>query len=116
MVSEGDVVVAELPQSDGRVKPRPVLILRKLPGFGDFLVCGISTQIHHAKPNFDAILEQSHEGFSETGLRATSVARLNFLASIPVRRMTRRLGKISQYTLKILQSNLSNHLIAEHND
>jgi len=32
MVSEGDVVLAELPQADGQVKQRPILLLRKLPG------------------------------------------------------------------------------------
>lgn len=114
MVSEGDVVVAELPQADGMVKPRPVLVLRELPGFGDFLVCGISTQIRHAKSDFDIILEQGDECFSDTGLRATSVVRLNFLASIPVSRMTRRLGKISREILETLQSNLSTHLVAGH--
>lgn len=114
MVSEGDVVVAELPQADGMVKLRPVLILRELPGFGDFLVCGISTQIRHAKANFDVILQQEDECFADTGLRATSVVRLNFLASIPINRMTRRLGKISVNILETLQSNLSTHLVAEH--
>ncbi len=114
MVSEGDVVVAELPQADGMVKPRPVLILRELPGFGDLLVCGISTQIRHAESGFDVILEEGDECFSDTGLRVTSVVRLNFLASIPVNRMTRRLGKISTDALEALQSNLSTHLVAKH--
>jgi mRNA interferase MazF len=83
MVSEGDVVVAELPQADGMIKPRPVLILRKLPGFGDFLVCGISTQIRHAKDNFDIILKQEDESFADTGLRATSLVRLRIRGVTP---------------------------------
>ncbi|NOX99383.1 MAG: type II toxin-antitoxin system PemK/MazF family toxin [Verrucomicrobia bacterium] len=107
MISEGDVVVAELPQADGMVKPRPVLILRELPGFGDLLVCGISTQIRHAESDFDVIFEEGDERFSDSGLRATSVVRLNFLASIPVNRMTRRLKKISLDAFEALQSNLS---------
>ena len=114
MVSEGDVIVAELPQADGKVKSRPVLVLRELRGFGDFLVCGISTQIRQAEYGFDVILDQSDEDFAGTGLKSTSVVRLNFLASIPVRRMTRHLGKVSVNVLETLQSNLATHLLGRH--
>lgn len=44
-MKERDVILAPLPQVDKVIKNRPVLILRELPLFGDFLVCGISTQI-----------------------------------------------------------------------
>lgn len=114
MVSEGDVVVAELPQADGMAKLRPVHVLRKLPGFGDMLVCGISTQVRHAEVGFDIILKQEDEHFVNTGLRATSVVRLNFIASIPVSRMTRHLGKVSADVRETLQSNLATHLVANH--
>ena len=110
MVSEGDVVVAELPQADGNAKLRPVLILRKLPGFGDCLVCGISTQVRQAVAEFDVVLEPTDEHFADTGLRAASVVRLSFLASIPVNRMTRKLGRVSAEVLETLQSNLAGHL------
>jgi len=42
-VKEADVILTPLPQADGPPKNRPALILRGLPPFGDFLVCGIST-------------------------------------------------------------------------
>ena len=35
-VSEGEVVVARLVQADGGAKLRPIVLLRKLPGMGDF--------------------------------------------------------------------------------
>ncbi|HIG29158.1 MAG TPA: type II toxin-antitoxin system PemK/MazF family toxin [Verrucomicrobiales bacterium] len=114
MVFEGDVVVAELPQADGMAKLRPVLVLRELPGFGDFLVCGISTQVLQAEVGFDVILDQSDERFVDSGLKSTSVVRLNFLASIPISRMTRHLGKVSIDVLVTLQSNLAAHLVALH--
>ena len=114
MLVEGGVVVAELPQADGLVKPRPVLLLRELPGFGDFLVCGVSTQIHQTEAGLDVIIGQDDQDFHATGLRATSVVRLNFLASIPVNRMTRHLGKISPHTLQLLQSNLASYLVAQY--
>ena len=43
-MNEGDLALAPLPQADGQIKNRPVALLRRLPPFGDFLVCGISTQ------------------------------------------------------------------------
>ena len=67
MVSDGDIVVAELPQADGSVKLRPVLLLRKLPGFGDFLSCGISTQLRQAEAGFDVILENGNRNSMPLG-------------------------------------------------
>lgn len=40
----GDVLLANLPQADGRAKDRPVLCLCMVPPFQDLLVCGITTQ------------------------------------------------------------------------
>ncbi len=35
---EGEIILANLAQADGTVKLRPVLLLKKLPGYNDFLV------------------------------------------------------------------------------
>jgi mRNA interferase MazF len=43
---EGEIILANLVQADGSFKLRPVLLLKRLPGYNDFLVCGISTQLH----------------------------------------------------------------------
>ena len=43
---EGAVILLPLRQADGKVKPRPAVALRQLPGFGDWLVCGVSRQLH----------------------------------------------------------------------
>lgn len=112
MISEGDIVVAELPQSDGTVKLRPILLIRKLPGFGDFLSCGISSQLRQAEANFDIIVEETAPYFDATGLRSSSLLRLNFLASVPVNRMRRRLGELPIDILEKLQSTLAGHLVA----
>nr|VFK53666.1 MAG: PemK-like, MazF-like toxin of type II toxin-antitoxin system [Candidatus Kentron sp. TUN] len=55
-MTEGDIVLTPFPQADGKVKNRPALILREFPPYGDFLVCGISTQIRQAVPGFDDII------------------------------------------------------------
>ena len=44
-MKEGDVVLTSFAQADGAKKNRPALLLCELPPFGDFLVCGISTQL-----------------------------------------------------------------------
>lgn len=38
MISEGEVALTPLPHVDGRIKNRPVLVLRRMPRFGDLLV------------------------------------------------------------------------------
>jgi mRNA-degrading endonuclease toxin of MazEF toxin-antitoxin module len=39
----GDIVLTVIPQDDQQ-KRRPVLILKTLPKYGDFLVCAVSSQ------------------------------------------------------------------------
>jgi len=80
---ERDVVLTPLLQANGRLKNRPALLLRALPPFGDFLVCGISTQVRHAVPGFDEIIRRSDPDFAASGLLADSVIRLSFLAVLP---------------------------------
>jgi mRNA interferase MazF len=94
-MNEGDVALAPLPQADGRTKPRPVLILRQLPPFNDWLVCGVSTQLHHAVPGFDETIEHSHADFRHSGLKAASLIRLGFLAVRPASQLLGRLGSVS---------------------
>ena len=102
--------MARLQQADGRAKLRPVVLLKELPGFGDFLVCGVSSQLRQAIPEFDLVLEEGSDEFVETGLRVSSVVRLTFLAIVPVDLMMRRLGRIPDKVLVALQNRLAGHL------
>ena len=52
-MNEGDLALTPLPHADGQIKNRPVVLLRRLPPFGEFLVCGISTQLHQRVAGFD---------------------------------------------------------------
>jgi mRNA interferase MazF len=40
-MKEGDILLTALKQSDGALKDRPVVFLRRMPPFQDFLVCGV---------------------------------------------------------------------------
>ncbi len=44
-MQESKIILTPIPQSNGVIKNRPALILRKMPKYQDLLVCGISTQL-----------------------------------------------------------------------
>lgn len=111
-MTEADIVLTPLPQADGIVKNRPALLLRQLPPFGDFLACGISTQLHQAVPEFDDVISRTDSDFPPSGLVADSVIRLGFLAVLPRQRILGSIGKIAAERHARLLRNLSKHLMA----
>ncbi len=108
MIWEGNLILTPLPQADGRLKNRPALILRRMPPFGDFLVCGISTQLHQKAQNFDEIISPSDDDFQSSGLLAESLIRLGFLAVLPLNRIAG--GAVSPERHKRLLKTLGNYL------
>lgn len=68
-MNEGDVVLSPLPQADGWAKNRPCVALRRMPGFGDWLVCGISTQLRQEVPGFDEAVRPGTPTFPRAGSR-----------------------------------------------
>jgi mRNA interferase MazF len=106
-MKEGDIVLALLPQADGRCKNRPTVVLRRMPGFGDLLVCGISTQLRQQVADFDEIIEPSHPDFKTSGLKESSLIRLSFLAVLPVSSFLGTIGSISSERHQRLLSRLS---------
>jgi mRNA interferase MazF len=94
-MSEGDVALAALPQADGQSKARPVILLRQMPPFADWLVCGVSTQTHQEVADFDGVINASAADFRRSGLKADSLIRLGFLAVFPRERLLGVLGSIS---------------------
>lgn len=108
---EGEITLANLAQADGSYKLRPVLLLKQLPGYNDFLVCGISTQIHQRIYDFDELLDVNDGQFSYTGLRQSSIIRLGFLAVIPSNKIPGSIGKIDSALHKSLLTRLVNYLL-----
>lgn len=94
-MNEGDVVLTPLPQANGLVKLRPAILLRQMPGFGDWLVCGVSSQLHQAVPGFDDLVLQEHSDYPTSGLKVPSLIRLGFLAVLPSGRFVGVIGSIS---------------------
>lgn len=103
---EGEIVLANLPQADGEYKTRPVVLLRLLPRYNDFLACGVSTQLHQEIEGFDEIIEPTitHR------LRQTSLIRLGFLATLPQEQIRGSLGAIPETLHRTLLERLANYL------
>ncbi|MCP3964056.1 MAG: transcriptional regulator [bacterium] len=108
---EADVVLTPLPQADGKVKIRPALLLRRLPPFGDYLVCGISSQLNKAVAGFDDLIRRNDPDFTESGLVVESLFRLGFLAMLPRSRIAGNIGSISLKRHQRLLVQLSRHLL-----
>jgi mRNA interferase MazF len=109
-MKEGDVVLTPIPQADGAIKNRPAIILREMPPYKDFLVCGVSTQLHQRVEDFDEIISTSDKDFPSSGLKSESLVRLGFLAVLPRSRIVGAIGSISSERHKRLLKTLSDYL------
>ena len=111
-MNQGDVVLTPVPQADGIVKNRPAIFLREMPPpYRDVLVCGVSTQLHQEVKGFDEILQVTDSDFTASGLKATSLVRLGFLAVLPRTAVIGSIGSISSGRLQRLLKKLSDYLI-----
>lgn len=108
---EGDVVLVELPQSAGTVKLRPAVVLKQMPSYNDFLICGISSQQHHYLEDFDELMDEGHIAFAETGLHKNSVIRLSALAVFSAEKIMYTIGKIPGDLRKVLLKRLGTFLL-----
>jgi mRNA interferase MazF len=108
---EGDAVLTPLPQADGQLKSRPAVVLRTMPPHGDFLVCGVSTQLRHESPGFDDVVRPDDPDFADSGLKAASLIRLGFLAVLPVSGFLGAIGSISPDRHRRLLRRLADHLM-----
>jgi len=93
-VKAGDVALTALPQADGHTKQRPIVLLKQLPGYGDWLVCGVSTQLWQEITGFDDPILSDDADFAASGLKGASLIRLGFLAVLPAPRITGVIGEI----------------------
>ncbi len=111
-MKEGDIILTPVPQANGLVKNRPAVVLRELPPYKDLLICGISTQLHQEVKGFDEIIPSTDSDFRSSGLKASSLVRLGFLAVVPQSKVIGMIGSISVERHKRLQKTLSDYLVA----
>jgi mRNA interferase MazF len=109
-MNERDIVLTPLPQADGKVKNRPALLLLKMPPFGNWLVCGVTSQIHLAVAGFDDLISPQDADFAVSGLKTASLFRLGFLATLPPSSFLGTIGSVSAERHRRLLGNLARHL------
>lgn len=109
-MTEGTVLLTPLKQADGVIKNRPVILLRRMPPFQDFLVCGISTQLHNEVPGLDELITPADPDFRSSGLKTVSLIRVGFLAVQPQSAFKGRIGNVSSARVNRLLTRLSDFL------
>ena len=109
-MKEGDVVLTPIPQADGSIKNRPAILLREFSPYKDFLVCGVSSQLHQQVKDFDEIVSSSDPDFAASGLRSESLIRLGFLAMLPRVKIAGSIGAISSERQERLLKTLADYL------
>ncbi len=106
----GDVILTPIRQADGLIKNRPAVVLRIMPGFGDRLVCGVSTQLRHEIKGFDDLIDDSSQDFTKSGLQRASIIRLGFLAVLTESDILGKIGSIDAEGHQRLLERLSRFL------
>lgn len=109
-MKENDIALTAVPQSDGATKLRPVLLLKRMPPFGDFLVCGISSQLDQRAPELDELITSDEPDYRTSGLKSASLIRLGFLAVLPHAALKGRIGSVSEARHRRLLERLSTYL------
>ena len=109
-MKESDVVLTPVPQADGTVKNRPAILLREFPPYNDYLVCGVSTQLHREVKGLDEMISTSDPDFGPSSLKSESLIRLGFLAMLPRTKIAGSIGSISAERKERLLKTLANYL------
>jgi mRNA interferase MazF len=109
-MQEGDICLAAISQADGQRKVRPVLLIKRLPRYSDFLVCGISNQLRQEVPGLDEIIATGDPDFEQSGLKCSSLIRLGFVATLETRRIAGVIGNIAALRQQRLLGVLADYL------
>jgi mRNA interferase MazF len=108
----GDITLIPIRQADGQTKTRPVLLLKQVPPYGDWLVCGVSRQLRHECEGFDHIILDTDPIFAQTGLREPSLIRLGFLDVFDQVSMPGAIGNVGAAVVGTMLKRLATHLLS----
>lgn len=113
MKKSGQVALVPFPQVNLTPgKPRPVLLLARVPGpYEDWLVCMFSTKLHQAVPGFDEVIGADASDFEQSGLKVSSVVRVARLAVVSEDMLVGRIGEIGEERLRRIQKRLADWIL-----
>lgn len=108
MKCPGQIILFPFPHTDRtKAKLRPALLIQEVPGdYGDWLICMISSQLHHEVKGFDDILRQDDADFSVSGLKTSSLIRLGRLAVVESSFLMGAIGSITTKRLEKIKSRI----------
>ena len=108
----GDVVIVPFPfvTSEGALqKARPVLIISDHTidrRFDDLIMVGITSRIVEDLKETEYRIVLGTEAFKHSGLAKTSVVRCEYIMTVPRRLVARRLGRLSEETMREIDKKL----------
>lgn len=106
-LERGDIVLVPFPFTDlSSQKVRPAVILTPDPNSLDILIAFISSTLPKEPKPADYVLKENHPHFPLTGLKKTSIFRMNKLLAVQRNLIIRRLGKVSPEIQKELDIRL----------
>ena len=110
MKKPGQVALIPFPRVDLTPgKPRPVLLLARVPGpYDDWLVCMFSTRLHQEVRGFDEVIDADASDFEPSGLKTQSVVRVARLAVVSDEMLLGCIGAIGEERLSRIQDKLVN--------
>mgnify|MGYP001398985683 FL=1 len=112
-MKEGDVVLTALPQANGQIKNGRAVFLRVMPPYDDALLWGIGSHLPQQVPGFDEPINDADEDYELSGLVASSLIRLGFLAVVPQSKIVGSIGAISRARHRRLLTTLGRYLTAQ---
>ena len=118
MIEEGQIVLFAFPQTDQVAGSlRPALIVRSIPGSrDDWLVCMISSQLHHEISGIDEVIRHTDSDFAETGLKTTSLVRVTRLAVVAGEILEGAIGNLTEERLERIRKNLTNWILGAEDE
>lgn len=115
MIREGQIILFNFPQTDQVLgKLRPALVLRSLPGsYDDWLICMITTHLHHENAGFDELLKNTDPDFLHSGLKSTSLIRVTRIAVVSSSIFKGAIGSIPHSRLTQIRTRICQWISAE---
>lgn len=113
MKDAGQIALFRFPQTDlEEGKPRPALLIGKLPGeYDDWLICMISSQTHHYLAGFDEIIRETDADFVQSGLKVASVVRTGRLAVVEGAILLGAIGQLAPERFRRIKRHLADWVL-----
>ncbi|NJE46950.1 MULTISPECIES: type II toxin-antitoxin system PemK/MazF family toxin [unclassified Thermococcus] len=109
MSLKGKIVLVHFPFTDLRAtKLRPALVLYE--GKDDVVVAFISSRLEKFEPKTDVLVERSHLEFKVTGLKVSSIIKLNKIATVHKGLLAGILGEVGDLLKEEINVKLCNTL------